>query len=388
MKPRQIVALFALLAPIVVHAADAIIPSPPQLSAEGYLLMDADTGKVLVDYNSEQRLPPASLTKMMTSYVAATELKRGTISMDEMANVSVKAWRMEGSRMFIKEGTQVRVEDLLRGIIIQSGNDASVAIAEHVAGSEDVFVDMMNQHAARLGMADTSFMNATGLPDENHYSTAHDLARLAIALIEDFPDHYAMYKEKYFTFNDIRQPNRNSLLWRDPSVDGVKTGHTEAAGYCLVASAERNGMRLVSVVMGTGSEEARATESQKLLTYGFRYFETVHLYNADESLRDIRVWRGTRGSTSLALPEDVVITIPRGTKENLEATMDIDRVVKAPINQGDEIGKLTVTLGEDVVFEGPLTAMHAVEEAGFFKRVWDAIALFFLQLFGGDPLAL
>jgi D-alanyl-D-alanine carboxypeptidase (penicillin-binding protein 5/6) len=388
MKLRQIIALFVFLAPVVIHAAEAIIPSPPQLSAEGYLLIDADTGKVLVDYNSEQRLPPASLTKIMTSYVAAMELERGTISMDEMANVSVKAWRMEGSRMFIKEGTQVRVEDLLRGIIIQSGNDASVALAEHIAGSEDVFVDMMNQHAGRLGMADTNFMNATGLPDENHYSTAHDLARLAIALIEDFPDHYAIYKEKYFTFNDIRQPNRNSLLWRDPSVDGVKTGHTDAAGYCLVASADRSGMRLVSVVMGTGSEEARATESQKLLTYGFRYFETVRLYDANESLRDIRVWRGTRGSNSLALPEEVVITIPRGTKENLEATMDIDRVVKAPISQGDEIGKLTVTLGEDVVFEGPLTAMHEVEEAGFFKRVWDAIALFFLQLFGGDPLAL
>lgn len=379
--------VLALISPSALLAADAIIPAPPQLSATAYLLIDADTGKVLVEQNSEQRLPPASLTKIMTSYVAADELKRGSIGIHDLVNVSVKAWRMEGSRMFIQEGTRVLVEELLRGVIIQSGNDASVALAEHIAGSEEVFADMMNQHAARVGMADTHFMNATGLPDENHYTTAHDLARLSVALIYNHPDHYKIYKEKYFSFNDIRQPNRNTLLWRDPSVDGVKTGHTDAAGYCLVASAVRDGMRLVSVVLGTESEEARATESQKLLTYGFRYFETLRLYDAAETLRTVRVWRGDRDSLDLGLSQEVVITVPRGSKENLKATMDIPSVVKAPIEAGDELGRLVVTAGGETVYEGPLTALSSIEEAGFFARIWDALSLFFLQLFGGDPLA-
>ncbi|MDZ7684132.1 MAG: D-alanyl-D-alanine carboxypeptidase family protein [Gammaproteobacteria bacterium] len=290
----SISALFFILASLpMATTAEAIIPAPPQLAAEAWMLVDGKTGEVLVEHNSEQRLPPASLTKIMTSYVAAAELKRGTISMNDMVNISVKAWRMEGSRMFIQEGTQVRFEDLLRGVIIQSGNDASVALAEHIAGGEDAFAGMMNQQAARLGMANTNFVNATGLPHENHYTTPADLVKLTRSLIRDYPDHYDMYAEKYFTYNDIRQPNRNSLLWRDPSVDGVKTGHTEAAGYCLIAAAERDGMRLVSVVMGADSEEARAMESQKLLTYGFRYFDTLELYAAGESLRDVRVWGGT-----------------------------------------------------------------------------------------------
>ncbi|XOV85868.1 MAG: D-alanyl-D-alanine carboxypeptidase family protein [Pseudomonadota bacterium] len=379
-----VLALFSLAG----HAAGVIVPAPPQLSATGYLLMDAATGKVLVDFNSEQRLPPASLTKIMTSYVVEHELDRGSITMNDMVDISVKAWRMEGSRMFVREGTKVRLEDLLRGVIIQSGNDASVALAEHIAGSEDVFADMMNQHAARLGMTNTNYVNSTGLPDENHYTTARDLALLSVALIEDFPQHYAMYSEKYFTYNDIRQPNRNSLLWRDPSVDGVKTGHTEAAGFCLVASAERNGMRLVSVVMGTSSEEARAVESQKLLTYGFRYFETVPLYKAAEALRNVRVWRGDRDSVGLGLVADAVLTIPRGGRESLEAKMDINAIVEAPFDQGDKLGRLTVSMGDEVVFESDLVALAPVAEAGFFSRVWDALALFFMKIFGGDPLAI
>ncbi len=370
------------------HAASVIVPAPPQLAATGYLLMDANTGEVLVEFNSEQRLPPASLTKIMTSYVVEHELDRGTVTMDDMVDVSVKAWRMEGSRMFIREGTKVRLEDLLRGVIIQSGNDASVALAEHIAGSEDVFADMMNQHAARLGMINTNYMNSTGLPDENHYTTARDLARLSVALIEDFPQHYAMYSEKYFTYNDIRQPNRNSLLWRDPSVDGVKTGHTEAAGFCLVASAERDGMRLVSVVMGTNSEEARAVESQKLLTYGFRYFETVPLYKAGDALRNVRVWRGDRDSVGLGVAQDAVLTIPRGGRETLEASMDIARIIEAPFEEGAKLGTLTVSLGDEVVFESDLVALAPVAEAGFFSRIWDSLSLFFMQIFGGDPLAI
>ncbi len=384
---RSLVVLLACFWPLV-SVAEAIIPAPPQLASTAYVLVDATTGTVIVEQNSEQRLPPASLTKIMTSYVVEEELERGTITMDEMVDISVKAWRMEGSRMFVQEGTKVRLEDLLRGVIIQSGNDASVALAEHVAGSEDVFVDMMNQHAARLGMTGTSYMNATGLPDENHYTTAADLVKLTRALIQDYPQHYDMYAEKYFTYNDIRQPNRNSLLWRDPSVDGVKTGHTEAAGYCLVASAKRDGMRLISVVMGTSSEEARAVESQKLLTYGFRYFETVPLYSALDSLRDVRVWRGETNALALGIDRDAVVTIPRGTRDGLEATLDFPPVFRAPIEEGAEVGQLKVMQGDEVIFEAPLVALSAVPEAGFFARIWDAISLFFLQLFGGDPLAL
>lgn len=381
-------ALFVFLASLSsATSAEAIVPAPPQLAAEAWIVVDARTGEVLVEHNSEQRLPPASLTKIMTSYVVAAELERGTISMNDMVNVSVKAWRMEGSRMFIQEGTRVRLEDLLRGVIVQSGNDASVALAEHIAGGEDAFAGMMNQQAARLGMTNTNFVNSTGLPHENHYTTPADLVKLTRSMIRDYPDHYEMYAEKYFTYNDIRQPNRNSLLWRDPSVDGVKTGHTEAAGFCLVAAAERDGMRLVSVVMGANSEEARAMESQKLLTYGFRYYDTLELYAAGESLRDVRVWGGEDESLGLGLEAPAVITIPRGTQEDLDASLDFESVFKAPIEQGTTLGRLNVTLDDEVVYEAPLVALSSVEEAGFFARLWDSIALFFLQLFGGDPLA-
>jgi D-alanyl-D-alanine carboxypeptidase (penicillin-binding protein 5/6) len=368
-------------------AAPAIIPAPPQIAAEGYLLIDALTGKQLVSYNSEQRLPPASLTKVMTSYVAARELARGTVSLDDMVNVSVKAWRMEGSRMFIKEGTRVRFEDILRGIIIQSGNDASVALAEHVAGGEDAFADMMNQYAAQLGMKDTHFVNATGLPDENHYTTASDLSLLTVALIRDFPSHYAMYAEKFYTYGDIRQANRNRLLFRDSTVDGVKTGHTEAAGYCLVASAVRGNMRLISVVMGTKSEEARARESQKLLSYGFRYFDTAPLYQADEMLKQVRVWGGKHGSVKLGLSEGVIVTIPRGSRDEIKAEIDVQAEVHAPLAQGDQLGILKITLADGEELQVPIRALNGVQEAGLFAGLWDSILLFFLKTFGGDPLA-
>ena len=367
-------------------ANDPIIPAPPQLAASAYLLMEATTGKVLVDFNSGQRLPPASLTKMMTSYVAATELERGTISKADMVSISVRAWRMQGSRMFVQEGTKVKLDDLLRGIVIQSGNDASVALAEHIAGSEEAFADLMNQHALRLGMVDTNFVNATGWPDENHYTSARDLAKLAIALINVHPEHYKIYSEKTFTFNDITQRNRNSLLFRDNTVDGVKTGHTDAAGYCLVSSAMRNGMRLVSVVMGANSESSRSTESQKLLTYGFRYFETVNLYKRDVSLRKVRVWGGTHQSINLGLEEDVVLTIPRGSRDNLMANVEINQEIHAPLQKGQQLGSLTIAGGTSL--STPLVALNAVEEAGFFSRLWDTLSLLFLKMFSGDPLAL
>ena len=385
---KKIILFVGLMMTNSLFASTPIIPAPPQLAAEGYLLIDASTGKILVDHNSKQRLPPASLTKIMTSYVAAGAIEQGTIGLKDSVDVSIKAWKMEGSRMFIQEGTQVLVENLLRGIIIQSGNDASVAIAEHIAGSEESFVDVMNQRAARLGMMDTHFMNVTGLPNEDHYTTASDLAKLTIALIENFPGHYSLYSEKYFTYNDIRQANRNSLLWRDNSVDGVKTGHTNAAGYCLVASAERDGMRLVSVVMGAGSERARATESQKLLTYGFRYFETVPLYVGSESLSKVRIWGGSHGSINLGLAEDALVTIPRGARENLAAHMDITNQIHAPLSKGQKLGTLTVLMDDETILNEPLIALNAVAEAGFFSSLWDTIVLFFLQLSGGDPLSL
>ena len=368
--------------------AQSITPAAPQLAAEGYLLIDADSGHVIVEHNSQQRLPPASLTKIMTSYIVSAELARGTVSLDEEVLISVKAWRTGGSRMFIREGTKVTVEDLKRGIIVSSGNDASVAMAERIAGSEDAFADLMNQHAARLGMNDTNFMNSTGLPDDNHYTTAADLARLTTALIKDFPEDYEIYSEKYFVYNDIRQPNRNLLLWRDQSVDGVKTGHTEAAGYCLVASAERDGMRLVSVVMGASSEESRAVESQKLLTYGFRYFETVRLYEEKDALKSVRVWGGESGSVSLGVSSDVVLTVPRGSVSGLSATMDIQKVIEAPLAEGAELGSLKITNGDQLVREIPLVSSQAIEAGGFFKRFWDSLSLFFVKLFSGDTLAI
>ena len=383
---RIFVLFVSLTIPNILLASEPIIPAPPQLAAQGYLLIDAVTGTVLVEHNSKQRLPPASLTKIMTSFVVATEIERGIISLQDSVNVSVKAWRTEGSRTFIQEGTRVAVQDLLRGIVVQSGNDASVALAEHISGSEEAFVDVMNQQASRLGLVDTNFMNSTGLPDESHYTTATDLARLTIALIERFPEHYKLYSEKYFTYNNIRQPNRNSLLWRDNTVDGVKTGHTEAAGFCLVASAKRDGMRLVSVVMGTVSEEARATESQKLMTYGFRYYETVPLYSGDESLKKVRVWGGSHGSINVGLEKDIVVTIPRGARDNLAAHMDISTEILAPLSKGQKLGTLAVRMNEEILLSSTLVALNAVEEAGFFSRIWDEIALFFLQLFGGDPL--
>ena len=383
-----VVVFLTLLVPACLFASQPIIPAPPQLAAQGYLLIDTVTGTVLAEHNSKQRLPPASLTKIMTSFVAATEIEIGAIGLQDDVNVSVKAWRMEGSRMFIQEGTRVSVQDLLRGIIVQSGNDASVAIAEHIAGSEEGYVDVMNQQASRLGMPDTNYVNTTGLPDEDHYTTAADLAVLTIEMIKQFPEHYSLYSEKYFTYNNIRQPNRNSLLWRDSSIDGVKTGHTDAAGYCLVASAEREGMRLVSVVMGAASEEARAIESQKLMTYGFRYYETVPLYSGNEMLKKARVWGGSHSSISVGLEDEIILTIPRGARGNLAAHMDITSEILAPLSKGQQLGTLTVLMGEEILLTQNLVALNGVQEAGFFSRLWDEIALFFLLLFGGDPLEL
>lgn len=378
LKPFLVLFIAILALPSL--AATSLVPAPPQIAARAYIVMDADTGRVLLSSREDERFPPASLTKMMTSYIVEDELTKGNISKTDLVPVSVKAWRSQGSRMFIQEGTQVLLSDLLKGIIIQSGNDASVAVAEYIAGSEEAFADLMNQHASVLGMDNTQFMNATGWPAEDHYSSARDMAILARAIIKDFPEHYGIYSEKYFTYNKIRQPNRNKLLWRDNSVDGLKTGHTEAAGYCLVASAKRDGMRLISVVMGTTSEEARAQESQKLLAYAFRYFRTHQLYKEGERLQTTQVWGGKVDQVDLGPAADLAVTVARGKSDQLQATLDLDNVIEAPISKGDIFGKVQVKLGEELVAEVPVVALQDVEEAGLLKRIWDKIALFFYNL--------
>ncbi|MGB1755199.1 MAG: D-alanyl-D-alanine carboxypeptidase family protein [Pseudomonadales bacterium] len=379
--------LFSLIS-MSLSAAPVIIPAPPQLATEGHILLDAATGAVLVEQNSEVRLPPASLTKIMTSYIIASEIEQGRISLDDDVPISVKAWKTEGSRMFIREGTEVKVSDLIRGIVVQSGNDASVAMAEFIAGDETAFADIMNQMAARLGMENSEFRNSTGLPDESHYTTAKDLSVLATALIRDFPEHYKIYQEKYFSYNDIRQANRNSLLFRDDSVDGVKTGHTQAAGYCLVASAQKADMRLISVVMGATSERARAVESQKLLNYGFRYYESIKLYEPLENLRQVRIWGGLHESLSVGLDESVHLTIPRGSRGSLEADIVLEPIIRAPISQGQTLGTLTVRLDGESLLERPVIALNGVKAAGFFAGLMDSFQLFLLETFSGDPLAL
>lgn len=381
MLRKSLSLLFFLLLTGFIHA-NVLIPSPPQLAAKAWILIDAQTGKVLVEHNADEQLPPASLTKMMTSYIVSAELDQGKIKEQDEVLVSVNAWQMGGSKMFIREGTRVPVIDLLRGVIIQSGNDATVALAEHIAGSEGAFAEIMNQQAQLLGMNNSNFANATGWPAEGHLTTARDLSLLARALINDHPSHYDIYAEKYFQYNDINQPNRNRLLWRDKSVDGIKTGHTEAAGYCLVSSAVRDGMRLIAVVMGTNSEESRARESQKLLSYGFRYYETGKVYSQNDVIEaGVRVWYGKRDQVDLVAPYDIYLTIPRGSREQLQAVAEVNPEVSAPLAAGQELGRLTISYEGEVLAELPLVAGQEVEEAGLFSRLWDAIVRFFIGLF-------
>ena len=372
------VALVTLLAGNLAQA-QTIIPRAPDIAATSYILIDAKTGQVLVEENPDEPLPPASLTKIMTSYIAIEEILTGNLSLNDMVHISEKAWRMEGSKMFVEVNTQVSVEDLLRGIIIQSGNDASVAIAEHIAGSEEAFADMMNQYAEVLGLQNSFFMNSSGLDTELYYNTmsARDLAILARATVDRHRDFYPIYAEREFTYNNIRQSNRNSLLFRDRNVDGLKTGWTDAAGYCLVASAERDGMRLISVVTGTASDEARAIETQKLLTYGFRYYETHKLYDADQVLTTVPVFSGAESSVDLGIEEEVYVTIPRGQAEAMTATVDVDEVIRAPLQERQTMGKVNVMLGDELIYSGDVVAMRGVEEGGALKRFMDWITLMF-----------
>ena len=357
------------------------VPAAPQVGANSYLLQDFNSGRILVEHNADSPVEPASITKLMTAYVVFSELNEGNITLEETVAISEKAWRTGGSRMFIEPGMQVSVEDLIRGMVIQSGNDASVALAEHVAGSEEAFASLMNHYAELLGMSGTNFMNATGLPDPAHYTTARDIVALSAATIRDFPEYYSWYSEKEFTFNGIRQHNRNTLLWRDPAIDGLKTGHTEAAGYCLASSAMRDGMRLVSAVMGSSSESSRASESQTLLNYGFRFFETVQLYEAGSELAKARVWKGLTEEVALGLSDALFVTIPRGRYDELEAQVQMEPELSAPLEEGQVVGTINVQLGEELVASRNLVTLAAVEEAGFFGSTWDSLQLWMNGLF-------
>ncbi len=372
---KRIITCLLISIAVTANSAVSVVPAAPAINAKSYILLDYESGKIIAEKNSHEILPPASLTKIMTIYAVAHELQQGAISEDDLVLVSNKAWKMPGSRMFIEVNKQVSVDDLLKGVIVQSGNDASVALAEYVSGTEEVFAQVMNQYAQQLGMENSHFENSTGLPGENHKTTAHDLAILASALIKDFPELHELHSIKEFTFNNITQPNRNQLLWRDPTVDGLKTGHTEEAGYCLVASAVRDGMRLISVVMGTDSTEARTKATQSLLNYGYRFFETKQLYSQQEKIEAVKVWKGNTPELSLGLDKPLVLTYPKGQFQKLKATVETQDKIIAPVSQGQKLGTLIISLEGDELARVPLLAMNAVEPAGIFNRIKDSIYL-------------
>ncbi|WP_133718019.1 D-alanyl-D-alanine carboxypeptidase family protein [Methylocaldum gracile] len=377
-KLPSLLFLFALLGFYRLSLADQVlIPAPPEIGAKAYILADFNSGRVLAESNADERLEPASLTKIMTAYVVFRELAAGHLKLDDMVMVSEKAWRTEGSRMFAQVGAQIPVEMLLKGMIVQSGNDASVALAEHIAGDEAVFAQMMNQQAERLGMKNTHYKNSMGLPDPEHYTTARDLVILTRAMIDEFPEFYKWHAIKEFEFNGIKQHNRNRLLWRDPTVDGVKTGHTEGAGFCLVTSAVREDMRLISVVLGTKSDNDRANANQALLNYGYRFFETRPIYKANEKLSETRVWKGEDTELALGLNRDFYVTFPRGQYQNLKAGIEVNGMVVAPVKQGDKLGMVKVTFNDQTVGQQDLVALKAVNQGGFFRRTFDQARLFF-----------
>ncbi len=355
--------------------AEITTPPAPNVAATAYILQDFHTGKVLAENNADARRAPASLTKIMTVYVVFRELSNGHLHLEDMANISEKAWKTSGSRMFVELGNQVKVEDLLKGVIIQSGNDASVALAEHVAGNEATFADMMNQHAARLGMTNSHFKNSDGLPMDDHYTSARDLAILTTALIKEFPDYYRWFSQKEFTFNKITQHNRNQLLSRDESVDGVKTGFTDDAGYCLVASALREDMRLISVVLGAKSANARANENQSLLNYGFRFFESHRLYEGKKPLNEARIWKGAEKTIPLGLAEDLYATIPRRQYNDLKGVITVDKKITAPVKEGAKQGSVKVTLKDQVINEKDLVALKTVEQGNIIQRLSDSVLM-------------
>lgn len=366
-----------LLSVSTLTTAGMITPNPtaPAIAGTAYILQDYNSGHILMSANADERLPPASITKLMTSYVVSQEIHDGNIKLDDEVLISEKAWRMIGSRSFMEVNTKVTVEALLRGMIVQSGNDAAVALAEHVAGSEEVFAQIMNQYAQKLGMVNTNYENATGLPGKQHFTTAHDIAILSAALIRDFSEHYKWYAEKEYTYNGITQHNRNKLLWRDNTVDGLKTGHTEEAGFCLSASAMRDDMRLIAVVLGTNSENARAQEIQKMFNFGFRFFETHQLYAADEAITQTKVWKGETDQLNLGLVQPLSITVPRGRYKDLQASTNIQQPVVAPITKGTELGEVEIRLGDEVVAQQRLVAVDNIEKGSWWRRIIDSLLM-------------
>jgi D-alanyl-D-alanine carboxypeptidase (penicillin-binding protein 5/6) len=364
----------------LVHAADSqLLPPPPapDVAARAFVLMDYQSGQVLQAQKPDERVEPASLTKLMTAYITFTALKQGRIKLDQTLPVSEKAWRTEGSRMFIKLNTQVPVSDLMKGMIVQSGNDACITLAEGIAGSEEAFVVLMNREAQRLGMSNTHFMNATGLPHAQHYSTARDLALIAAALIHDFPEYYPLYSIKEFRYNNITQPNRNRLLWQDPFVDGMKTGHTESAGFCLITSAKRSEMRLISVVLGANSDNARTAESQKLLNYGFQFYETYRLYQKGQTVATLPVYKGSENSVKTGFTRDVFLSLPKGYYAHAKVSLTSRQPLLAPLIPGQAVGTLTVNIESKPIITLPLQSLENVTVAGLFGRTWDSMKLWF-----------
>ena len=376
---RNILVIFVFLFSYLTAAtaAPSLIPAPPRVNAKAYLLIDHNSGHILAEKNADKRIEPASLTKLMTAYVVLFEIERGGISLEDEVKISKKAWRMGGSRMFVEVNTYVSVEKLLKGLIIQSGNDASVALAEHIASNEASFVELMNQHAERLNMDSTNFNNSTGWPDDNHYTTVRDLAKLSQAIITDFPKHYSAYKIKEYTYNNIRQYNRNRLLWLDDRVDGLKTGHTEAAGYCLITSAKQNEMRLISIVTGTNKDDARIAASRKLLNYGFRFFETNLIHSANSEITNMRVWKGEEEKLSLGITKDLYITSPKGLLKKLKNNIKVEAMIEAPVAQGQSYGQLNIMLGNKKLATQELVALSTIKEGSLWRKLTDNIQLLF-----------
>ncbi|MBD8881965.1 MULTISPECIES: D-alanyl-D-alanine carboxypeptidase family protein [Rhodanobacter] len=358
------------------------VPPPPDVDAQSWVLMDYATGQILASKAPDDRRPPASLTKVMTDYVVSAEIANGRLHNNDQVTISEHAWRSggggtDGSTSFLKLGSQVELDDLLKGMIIQSGNDAAIALAEHAAGSEDAFANLMNAYAKQLGMVNSHFVNASGYPVDDHYSTAHDIAILSRALIHDFPEDYAISKIKEFEWNGIKQQNRNALLWRDPSVDGIKTGHTAAAGFCLDASAKHGDERMIAVVMGASTDKARADAAMALLNYGFRFYETHKLYDASKPLATPRLWKGEANALPIGVAEDVLVTVKTGQYDQLKAAMDIPATLIAPFKKGQQVGTLHITLDGQPIKDVPLVALNEAPQGGFFSRLWDSILLWF-----------
>ncbi len=378
---KSALCLLSLVVALLVSSTSAAVPALTELPVRGHILVDFNSGRVLTERNSRQRLEPASITKLMSAYLFYDRLASGQLSLDDQVPGSRNAYSTIGSRMFIEVGSLVSVEDLLRGIVIQSGNDATVALAEYIAGSEAAFAQMMNATAAELGMRDSNFVNSTGLPDPQHYTTASDIAILARALIRQFPDYYQLYSERSFTYNGIEQHNRNRLLWRAPSVDGMKTGHTSSAGYCLVSSAQRDGMRLIAVVLGAEQISDRFEASQQLLNYGFGHFETHPLYAADQSLTEVRLWKGETGTLPLGVIEDTFVPLPKGRYDEMRAALLINARIEAPIQRGDAFGSVLIRLDDQEVADIPLVALQDVALSGWLGRLTDRVLLTVTGLF-------